>query len=76
LEFWGRGNEKSVRLGSGKKEAKKVGPKKWTIDRRTFLKVSTLGGAAVGAGKILGPLDTHSLSPFLQKPGASEENGW
>ena len=51
-----------------------MAPKKLTIDRRTFLKVSALSGAAVGAGKILGPLDTHSAQPLPAKnPGASEE---
>jgi len=36
--------------------------------------VSALSGAAVGAGKILGPLDTHSAQPLSAKnPGASEE---
>jgi anaerobic selenocysteine-containing dehydrogenase len=42
------------------------------IDRRTFLKVSALSGAAVGAGKILGPLDTHSALPS-KNPGVLEE---
>jgi anaerobic selenocysteine-containing dehydrogenase len=66
--------KKSVRLGSGKKEQEKLAPKKLTIDRRTFLKVSALSGAAVGAGKILGPLDTHSAQPLPAKnPGVLEE---
>ena len=51
---------------------KKLTPKKFTIDRRTFLKVSALSGAAVGAGKILGPLDTHSALPS-KNPGVLEE---
>jgi len=51
-----------------------LAPKKLTIDRRTFLKVSALSGAAVGAGKILGPLDTHSAQPLSAKnPGVLEE---
>ena len=51
-----------------------MAPKKLTIDRRTFLKVSALSGAAVGAGKILGPLDTHSAQPLPAKnPGVLEE---
>ena len=51
-----------------------MAPKKLTIDRRTFLKVSALGGAAVGAGKILSPLDTHSAQPLGKKnPGVLEE---
>jgi len=69
--------KKSVRLGSGKKEQEKLAPKKLTIDRRTFLKVSALSGAAVGAGKILGPLDTHSAQPLPAKnPGLRKKNGW
>ena len=35
-----------------------------TMDRRTFLKVSALTGAAVGAGKILGPLEPTSAQPL------------
>src|SRR4030043_665784 len=66
--------KKSVRLGSKEKGEKKLAPKKLTIDRRTFLKGSPLSGAAVGAGKILGPLDTHSAQPLPAKnPGVLEE---
>ncbi len=44
------------------------------MDRRTFLKISALSGAAVGAGQILGPLDTHSAQAVAQKsPGILEE---
>jgi anaerobic selenocysteine-containing dehydrogenase len=46
------------------------------MDRRTFLKVSALGGAAVGAGKILGPLDTHSAQPLPQKKPSVVEEKW
>src|SRR5512147_2974534 len=59
-------------MGSGKREQKKLAPRKLTIDRRTFLKVSALGGAAVGAGKILGPWDAHSALPS-KNPGVLEE---
>ena len=45
-----------------------------TIDRRTFLKGSVLTGAAVGAGKILGPWESHSAQPLPSKsPGVVEE---
>ena len=64
--------KKSSRFGTEKREQKKMAPKKLTIDRRTFLKVSALGGAAVGAGKILGPWDTHSALPS-KNPGVLEE---
>jgi len=61
--------KKSGQSGSGEKEKKKL-----IIDRRTFLKVSALSGAAVGAGKILGPLDTLSAQPVAPKnPGVREE---
>ncbi len=61
--------KKSGRLGAGQKEQKKL-----TIDRRTFLKISALGGAAVGAGKVLGPLETHSAEPLVSKsPGVVKE---
>jgi anaerobic selenocysteine-containing dehydrogenase len=61
--------KKSGRLGLGEK-----GQEKLTIDRRTFLKVSALSGAALGAGKILGPLDTQAAQPLAQKnPGVLEE---
>jgi len=66
--------KKRGRSGSRQEEQKKLAPKKLTIDRRTFLKVSALTGAAVGAGKILGPLDTHSAPPLPSKnPGVLEE---
>src|SRR5512135_2451812 len=61
--------KKSVRLGVGRKEQKRL-----TIDRRTFLKVSALAGAAVGADKILGPLETHCAEAVSQKgPGVVKE---
>ena len=61
--------KKIGRSGSRQKEQKKL-----TIDRRAFLKVSALTGAAVGAGKILGPLDISSALPLPQKnPGILEE---
>jgi anaerobic selenocysteine-containing dehydrogenase len=61
--------KKVGRMGLGQK-----GRKKLAMDRRTFLKVSALGGAAVGAGKILGPWDSHSAQPLAQKdPGVLEE---
>ena len=50
------------------------GQKKLRIDRRTFLKVSALAGAAVGAGKVLGPLEAHSAEPAASKsPGGMKE---
>ncbi len=63
--------KKSGRLRSREKEKEKL-----TIDRRTFLKVSALTGAAVGAGKILGPLDTHSAQPLSAKKPSVLEDKW
>ena len=61
--------KKSVGLGVGQK-----GQKKLTIDRRTFLKVSAIAGAAVGAGEVLGPLEAHSAEPAVSKrPGVVKE---
>ena len=64
--------KKSGRLGSREKEQNKQN--KLKIDRRTFLKWSAFTGAAVGAGKILSPLDTPSAQPLpLKNPSVLEE---
>ncbi|HVP77249.1 MAG TPA: twin-arginine translocation signal domain-containing protein, partial [Thermodesulfobacteriota bacterium] len=61
--------KKSGGLGRRGKEQKKM-----ALDRRTFLKLSALTGAAVGAGKILGSLDTYASEPLVPKtPGALEQ---
>jgi anaerobic selenocysteine-containing dehydrogenase len=66
--------KKSFELGLGRREQKKMVPKKLAVDRRTFLKATALGGAAVGAGKILGPLESQSAQPVGSKgPGVLEE---
>jgi anaerobic selenocysteine-containing dehydrogenase len=59
------------RLKSGEKEKRKL-----AIDRRTFLKVSALTGAAVGAGKMLGPWDTHSAQLLSPKEPSVLEEKW
>jgi anaerobic selenocysteine-containing dehydrogenase len=59
------------RSGSRQREQKKL-----TIDRRTFLKLSALSGAAVGASKILGPLDTHSAQSLPPKDPSVLEEKW
>jgi anaerobic selenocysteine-containing dehydrogenase len=51
------------RFTSGSKEMKRNRVK---FDRRTFLKLSVLSGAAIGANKILRPSSTHAALP-LQK---------
>jgi anaerobic selenocysteine-containing dehydrogenase len=51
------------KVGSGSKEKERNGLK---MDRRKFLKWSAFTGAAVGASKIMGQLDTPLASP-LQK---------
>jgi anaerobic selenocysteine-containing dehydrogenase len=63
--------KKSGRLGSREKEEKKL-----RINRRTFLKLSALTGAAVGAGKILSPCDTPSAEPLSQKNPSILEEKW
>jgi anaerobic selenocysteine-containing dehydrogenase len=59
------------RLGTRGKEQKKL-----TINRRTFLKVSALTGATVGASKILGSLGTSSAQPLPSKDPAILEQKW
>ena len=61
---------------SSKLGAKEKGKNKLSIDRRTFLKVSVMSGAALGAGKILGPLDTALAQPLAQKSPSVAEEKW
>lgn len=63
--------KKSGWLGSRQKKQKKL-----TLDRRTFLRWSAFSGAAVGAGKMLGPLDTSSAQPLSQKSPSILEEKW
>jgi anaerobic selenocysteine-containing dehydrogenase len=64
--------KKSSRSGSKEKEQNRQN--KLKINRRAFLKMSALTGAAVGASKILSPLDTHSAQPLpLKNPSVLEE---
>ncbi len=62
--------KKRGRLGKGQGE-----PKKLAIDRRTFLKLSALGGAAVGAGGVLGPWESDSAQsvPSRSRGGLKEK---
>jgi anaerobic selenocysteine-containing dehydrogenase len=46
------------------------------MKRRTFLKLSALTGAAVGAGKILSPHDTPSAQPLSPKNPSVLEEKW
>ena len=63
--------KKSGRSGSKEKKQKKS-----TINRRTFLKLSALTGAAVGASKILTPLGTPAAQPLSQKSTSVLEEKW
>jgi len=77
--FWSFGVEamkKSVRLGSGKKEQKKLAPKKWTIDRRTFLKVQRSAGQPWERAKYSVRWIPTRSALSAKKPGASEEKWW
>ena len=47
-----------------------------TIDRRTFLRWSAFTGAAVGASKVLGPLDSPSAQPLPPKNPSLLEEKW
>jgi anaerobic selenocysteine-containing dehydrogenase len=51
--------KKGSRSGS-----KEKGRDRLRLDRRTFLKLSSLSGAAVGASKIIGHLDTSEAAPI------------
>jgi anaerobic selenocysteine-containing dehydrogenase len=51
----------------GRSRSKEKGQKKLTIDRRAFLRLSALTGAAVGASKIIGQLDTPAAQPLPPK---------
>ena len=56
---------------SGSKEKKQ---NRLKVNRRTFLKLSALTGAALGANQIIGPLDSSSAQPLPKKtPNVSEE---
>ena len=63
--------KRSGGLGRRQKEQKKM-----ALDRRMFLKLSALTGAAVGAGKILGPLDTYPAEPLAPKTPSTLEQKW
>ena len=56
---------------SGLKEKKQ---NRLKVNRRTFLKLSALTGAALGANQIIGPFDSSAAQPLPKKtPGAPEE---
>jgi len=61
---------------SGRSRSREKDQKKLTIDRRTFLRLSALTGAAVGASKILSPLDTPAAQPLPPKNPIVPEENW
>ncbi len=63
--------KKRSNLGAREKEQKKL-----TVTRRTFLKVSALTGAAVGAGKLLGPLESQSAQGVSSKRSGELKEKW
>jgi len=58
---------------SGPKEMKPNEPK---VNRRTFLKVSALTGAVIGASQMIGQSITHSSSPVREKNSNALEEKW
>jgi anaerobic selenocysteine-containing dehydrogenase len=55
-------------------ESKRKKQNRLNVDRRTFLKLTALTGAAMGASKVIGSLDTPVAQPLPQKnPNVLEE---
>ena len=50
-------------------------PNRVKLNRRTFIKLSALTGAAIGAGQVLGPR-AHSSAPVPQNAAAPAEEKW
>ncbi len=46
------------------------------LNRRTFIKLSALTGAAIGASQMLGPSNTHSAVPVPPSAAAPGEEKW
>ena len=51
-------------------------PGKLTLNRRTFIKLSALTGAAIGAGQVLGPAVTHSSAPAAAGAAKPLDEKW
>ena len=51
-------------------------PTGFTLNRRTFIKLSALTGAAIGAGQVLGPAITHSSTPAPPSAAAPLAEKW
>jgi anaerobic selenocysteine-containing dehydrogenase len=58
---------------SGLKEIKPNEPK---VNRRTFLKVSAVTGAVIGASQMIGQSNTHSALPIQKKAPDTAEEKW
>ena len=57
-------------------ESKEKKQNRLKVNRRTFLKLSALTGAALGANQIIGPFDSSSAQPLPKKTPNAPEEKW